>query len=147
MSRPASKRKSLSWAARPAPSGQVSAAPNSYLPYRASKAGLHLIARNLGQYLAPSGILVALINPGLVDTRGVLDRKPGDPVPEEFVSILPLIEKGIIRCESPADAVANMLARIDQLGPDDVGEVPQCGRTGNTLVVLPLTVPSTECCR
>ena len=102
--------------------GQISAAPNSYLPYRASKAGLHLIARNLGQYLAPSGVLVALINPGLVDTRGVLDRKPGDPVPEEFADIMPLIEKGVIQLQSPQEAVADMLVRIDGLTADDVGK-------------------------
>jgi NAD(P)-dependent dehydrogenase (short-subunit alcohol dehydrogenase family) len=102
--------------------GQVSAAPNTYLPYRASKAGLHLMMRNLALHLAPQGITVGLINPGLVDTRGVLDRKPGDPVPEEFVSIMPLIEKGIIQLQSPAEAVADMLVRIDGLSADDAGK-------------------------
>ncbi len=102
--------------------GQVSAAPNTYLPYRASKAGLHLIAKNLGLHLAPAGIKVALINPGLVDTRGILDLKPGEPVPEEFVSIMPLVKQGIIELDTPTEAVAEMIQRIDLLSDEDVGK-------------------------
>jgi len=101
--------------------GQVSAAPNTYLPYRASKAGLHLIARNLSLALAEEGITVGLINPGLVDTRGVLDRKPGEPVPEEFVPIMPLIEKGLIKLQRPADAVRDMQAQIAKMSPESPG--------------------------
>jgi NAD(P)-dependent dehydrogenase (short-subunit alcohol dehydrogenase family) len=101
--------------------GQVSAAPNSYLPYRASKAGLHLIAKNLGLHLAGEGIRVALINPGVVDTRGVLDVGPDDPVPKEFRDIMPLVRQGIIELQRPEDAVADMLERIDGLSDADVG--------------------------
>lgn len=100
--------------------GQVSAAPNSYLPYRASKAGLHLIAKNLGLHLAGEGVRVALINPGVVDTRGVLDIGPNDPVPKEFRDIMPLVRQGIIELQRPADAVADMMARIDALSDEDV---------------------------
>jgi NAD(P)-dependent dehydrogenase (short-subunit alcohol dehydrogenase family) len=100
--------------------GQVSAAPNSYLPYRASKAGLHLIAKNLGLHLAGQGIRVALINPGVVDTRGVLDIGPDDPVPKEFRDIMPLVRQGIIELQRPEDAVADMLERIDTMTDDDV---------------------------
>jgi NAD(P)-dependent dehydrogenase (short-subunit alcohol dehydrogenase family) len=101
--------------------GQVSAAPNTYLPYRASKAGLHLIARNLSLALAEQGITVGLINPGLVDTRGVLDRKPGEPVPEEFVPIMPLIEKGLIELQRPADSVRDMRLQIARMSPESPG--------------------------
>ncbi len=101
---------------------QISAAPNSYLPYRASKAGLHLLIRNLSYHLAPGGIRVALLNPGLVDTRGVLDRKPGDPVPEEFQPIMPLIEQGVIELDRPADAVADLLLRIDEMDTQEPGQ-------------------------
>jgi len=100
--------------------GQVSAAPNSYLPYRASKAGLHLIAKNLGLHLASEGIRVMLINPGVVDTRGVLDLGPDDPVPKEFRDIMPLVRQGIIPLQRPEDAVADMLERIDALSDADV---------------------------
>ena len=100
---------------------QVSAAPNSYLPYRASKAGLHLIARNLSLHLAGQGITVGLINPGLVDTRGILDLKPGDPVPEQFKPVMPLIEQGIIKLQTPTEAVADMRVRIDALSTEDPG--------------------------
>mgnify|MGYP001818020886 CR=1 FL=1 len=100
--------------------GQVSAAPTSYLPYRASKAGLHLIAKNLGLHLAGQGIRVALINPGVVDTRGGLDIGPDDPVPKEFRDIMPLVRQGIIELQRPEDAVADMLERIDTMTDDDV---------------------------
>ena len=101
---------------------QVSAAPNTYLPYRASKAGLHLIARNLSLHLAADGITVGLINPGLVDTRGILDLKPGDPVPEQFKPIMPLIEQGVIELQTTSDAVADMLVRIDELSIASPGQ-------------------------
>lgn len=101
---------------------QVSAAPNSYLPYRASKAGLHLIARNLSLHLAGDGISVGLINPGLVDTRGILDLQPGDPVPEQFKPVMPLIEQGIIQLQTTTDAVADLRVRIDELSPDNPGQ-------------------------
>jgi NAD(P)-dependent dehydrogenase (short-subunit alcohol dehydrogenase family) len=100
---------------------QVSAAPNSYLPYRASKAGLHLIARNLSLHLADKGIAVGLINPGLVDTRGILDLKPGDPVPEQFKPVMPLIEQGIIQLQTTQEAVADMRIRVDELSVDEAG--------------------------
>lgn len=96
---------------------QLAGAANSYLSYRASKAGLHLIARNLSLYLADQGIAVGLINPGLVDTRGVLDREPGEPVPEEFAGIMPMIESGAIELQRPAESVSEMLHRIDELSP------------------------------
>lgn len=101
---------------------QVSAAPNSYLPYRASKAGLHLIARNLSLYLADQGIAVGLINPGLVDTRGILDLKPGDPVPEQFKPVMPLIEQGIIKLQTTEEAVTDIRARIDELSVENPGQ-------------------------
>lgn len=100
---------------------QVSAAPNSYLPYRASKAGLHLIARNLSLHLAADGIAVGLINPGLVDTRGILDLKPGDPVPEQFKPVMPLIEQGVIKLQTTEEAVADIRVRIDELSTEDPG--------------------------
>lgn len=101
---------------------QVSAAPNSYLPYRASKAGLHLIARNLSLHLADEGIAVGLINPGLVDTRGILDLKPGDPVPEQFKPVMPLIEQGIIKLQTTKEAVTDIRVRIDELSTENPGQ-------------------------
>lgn len=89
--------------------------------YRSSKAGLHMAAHQLAQTLAPRGILVGLINPGLVDTKGVLDLKPGDPVPAVFKPLLPLIESGQLGLMRPAESVTEMIRLIDDLGAEEAG--------------------------
>ncbi len=90
--------------------------------YRSSKAGLHLAAHRMAMDLAPRGIIVALINPGLVDTKGLLDLKPGDPVPEVFKPLLPLIESGDLELSRPAESAAAMATIIDGLGSEDAGK-------------------------
>jgi NAD(P)-dependent dehydrogenase (short-subunit alcohol dehydrogenase family) len=89
--------------------------------YRSSKAALHLAVHQLAIDLAPVGITVGLLNPGIVDTKGVLDLKPGDPVPEVFKPLLPLIESGELELIRPAESVAAMAALIETLGPDRAG--------------------------
>jgi NAD(P)-dependent dehydrogenase (short-subunit alcohol dehydrogenase family) len=89
--------------------------------YRSSKAGLHFAAHQLARTLAPRGITVGLLNPGIVDTKGVLDLKPGDPVPAVFQPLLPLIESGELQLIRPAESVAAMAELIDGLGPDTAG--------------------------
>ena len=89
------------------------------LAYRGSKAGLHMIAHQLGLVLAEQGIAVMLVNPGLVDTQGVLDRKPGDPVPEAFVPLLPLIESGQLNLIRPSESVRGMRQLIAKMQPED----------------------------
>ena len=89
------------------------------LAYRGSKAGLHMIAHQLGLNLADQGIAVMLVNPGLVDTQGVLDRKPGDPVPEAFVPLLPLIDSGQLNLIRPDESVAGMRKLIAAMRPED----------------------------
>jgi NAD(P)-dependent dehydrogenase (short-subunit alcohol dehydrogenase family) len=51
--------------------GLVSPPANLY-PYRASKAALNMLMHVLALDLRERGIRVALLNPGLVDTRGIL---------------------------------------------------------------------------
>ncbi len=60
-----------------------------YLPYVAAKAGVHAIARSLALELAPRGIRVNVIAPGLTDTpmtqgvSGHIERQlPGIPLGE-----------------------------------------------------------------
>ena len=62
--------------------------PANLYAYRASKAALHLLARNLALDLRRRGLIVGLVNPGLVDTRGLLDLAPDDPGPPDLRAIL-----------------------------------------------------------
>lgn len=89
--------------------------------YRSSKAGLHFAAHELAMDLAPRGITVGLLNPGIVDTKGVLDLKPGDPVPKVFQPLMPLIESGELKLIRPAESVAGMATLIAELGPESAG--------------------------
>jgi len=91
--------------------------PANLYPYRASKAALNLLMHNLALDVAKRGILVGLINPGLVDTRGVLKLKPGEAPPEEFAALMPLIQAGKIRLITPEESVSAMVKLIDGLTP------------------------------
>jgi glyoxylase-like metal-dependent hydrolase (beta-lactamase superfamily II) len=87
--------------------------PSGWL-YRASKAALNMLMHNLAVDLKPRGIKVLLVNPGLVDTRGIMSRKPGDPVPEEFAAVMPAIESGQLKLMTTTESVTGMLALLDR---------------------------------
>ena len=67
------------------------------------------------------GIIVALVNPGLVDTRGLLALKPGDPVPDEFAPLMPLIRNGTVKLTSPAVSVKAMIELVEHITPEQAG--------------------------
>jgi NAD(P)-dependent dehydrogenase (short-subunit alcohol dehydrogenase family) len=96
-------------------------APADFYAYRASKAGLHLLMRNTALDLGRQGILVALVNPGLVDTRGFADIGPNDPVPADFKQVVKLIRSGDLELASPEEAVADMIELIAGLTPEQTG--------------------------
>ena len=95
--------------------------PADFYSYRASKAALHFIAHNLALELAEENVPVGLINPGLVDTRGLAKIGPDDPVPEDFKQIVTLIRSGAITLISPEESVENMRALIADLSPEQSG--------------------------
>ncbi len=95
--------------------------PANLYSYRASKMAVHLFAYNLSLELPERGILVGLLNPGIVDTKGVLDLKPGDPVPEAFQDLMPLIESGVLQLMRPPESISAMIERIDELSPETNG--------------------------
>jgi NAD(P)-dependent dehydrogenase (short-subunit alcohol dehydrogenase family) len=98
----------------------ITANPDFYA-YRASKAALHLLTKNVALQLADQGVLVALINPGLVDTRGFAKIGPDDPVPEDFKQVVQLIRSGALTLSTPQEAVEQMLDVIDNLQPEQTG--------------------------
>jgi NAD(P)-dependent dehydrogenase (short-subunit alcohol dehydrogenase family) len=95
--------------------------PANLYPYRASKAALNLLMHNLALDVARRGILVGLLNPGLVDTRGVLKLKPGEPPPEEFAALMPLIRAGKIPLITTEESVTSMVKLIDGLNEAQSG--------------------------
>ena len=95
--------------------------PADFYSYRASKAALHFLAHNLALELANDGVVVGLINPGLVDTRGLADIGPDDPVPEDYAQIVKLIRAGAIELTTPQESVAAMRTLIDSLTLEQSG--------------------------
>ncbi len=95
--------------------------PADFFTYRASKAALHFLMHNLALELADERIVVGLINPGLVDTRGLADIGPDDPVPADFAQVVRMIRAGVIELTPPEESVAAMIKLIDSLGMEQSG--------------------------
>jgi NAD(P)-dependent dehydrogenase (short-subunit alcohol dehydrogenase family) len=96
--------------------------PVQFYPYRASKAALNMLMHGVALDLAPRGIVVGLVNPGLVDTRGIMALKPGDPVPDEFVPVMPLVRSGALKLITPAESVRAMIRLVEGLSPERSGK-------------------------
>ncbi len=97
--------------------------PITLYSYRASKAALHLAVNNLYHEMLSEDVIVSLINPGLVDTRGFLELKPDDPIPEELTKMVPetlirMIQEGKIPMVTTYESVSKMMSYIDQLTID-----------------------------
>ena len=94
--------------------------PVTLYSYRSSKAALHLAVHNLYHELISENVMVSLINPGLVDTRGFLDLKPEDPIPEELTKMVPetlirMIQEGKIPMITTYESVTKMMSYIEDL--------------------------------
>ena len=87
--------------------------PANLYAYRSSKAALHLIARNLALDLKARSLIVGLINPGLVDTRGLLDLAADDPGPPDLQHLVKLVRAGMIPLIRSAPSVTGMRALIE----------------------------------
>ena len=96
--------------------------PPDFYAYRASKAALHLLMKNVALDVANEGILVGLINPGLVDTRGFGDIGPDDPVPDDFKQVVNLLRSGVLTLSTPEEAVGKMMVLIDSLTTEQSGK-------------------------
>ncbi len=117
----ASRQKKIITLGSAAGSTQLIGPPPDFYAYRASKTALHLLMRNVALGLADDGVIVGLINPGLVDTRGFANIGPDDPVPEDFRQIVTLIRSGALKLSTPAEAVDRMIALIENLTPEQSG--------------------------
>lgn len=101
-----------------------------FLGYRASKATLNSIMHNLSLQLRERSILVGLINPGTVDTRGVLDMTE-ETAPPEYLPAIKMIAAGQMKPQRTPDAVKNLIGIIDGMTMDDSGRF--IDKTGETL--------------
>jgi NAD(P)-dependent dehydrogenase (short-subunit alcohol dehydrogenase family) len=72
--------------------------------------------------LRSRGISVGLINPGLVDTRGLLDLPPEDPGPPDLAHLVRLVRAGAVPLIRPDVSVSGMIGLIEDLGPERSGE-------------------------
>ncbi len=95
--------------------------PANLYAYRSSKAALHLLARNLALDLKPRGLIVGLVNPGLVDTRGLLDLAPADPGPPDLQHVVKLVRAGVVPLIRPMASVTGMRALIEAWTLDQSG--------------------------
>jgi NAD(P)-dependent dehydrogenase (short-subunit alcohol dehydrogenase family) len=95
--------------------------PANLYAYRSSKAALHLLARNFALDLKARGVVVGLVNPGLVDTRGLLDLAGDDPGPPDLQHLVKLVRAGVVPLIRPAASVAGMRALIDGWTLDQTG--------------------------
>lgn len=96
-------------------------APANLYAYRASKAALHLLARNLALDLGPRGIVVGLVNPGLADTRGLLSLGPDEAPPPDLAPIMALVRAGVVRMITAEESVRGMVRVIDALDAGSAG--------------------------
>lgn len=95
--------------------------PANLYAYRASKAALHMLVRNLSLDLKARGIVVGLVNPGLVDTRGLLDLAPEDPGPPDLQHLVRLVRAGVVPLLRPPASVTGMRQVIDGLDAERAG--------------------------
>lgn len=91
--------------------------PGAY-QYRASKAAVNMIMRIMSFELADRGIIVSLIHPGMVDTRGYMDADVAT-LPKQVRDAMPMIRKTFLR---PRESVDQMITLIDGLTPEVSGQ-------------------------
>jgi NAD(P)-dependent dehydrogenase (short-subunit alcohol dehydrogenase family) len=96
--------------------------PANLYAYRASKAALHLMAHNLSLDLKARGLIVGIINPGLVDTRGLLNLAADDPGPPDLQHLVKLVRAGVIPLIRATPSVTGMRALIDSWTLEQSGQ-------------------------
>lgn len=118
----AGRQKKIIFLGSAAGSASLLQPPANLYAYRASKAALHLMARNLALDLRARGLVVGLVNPGLVDTRGLLELAADDPGPPDLQHLVKLVRAGIIPLIRPAPSVTSMRALIDAWSLEQSGQ-------------------------
>lgn len=109
--------------------GSTAGSTGSLLPpvklfaYCPAKAALHSMVRGLHLNLSGEGITVGLLEPGVVDTQGFSQVKPGEPAPYGMDIVVQLLQEGKLQMAAPADAVASLRKIIEGLNPETGGRL------------------------
>lgn len=89
--------------------------------YLGCRAALNGISRLMSFDLAEHGIRVALVTPGLVDTKGILDLGPNDPAPQGFEFLADAVRSGRVSMMRPPESVTGIRKVIDELSLKNSG--------------------------
>lgn len=95
--------------------------PYMMFAYCGAKSALHNMVRGLHLHLRDEGITVGLLEPGVVDTQGFRDVRPGEPAPYGLDHVVELVRQGKLTLADPADAVKGLRLLIAGMTPDDGG--------------------------
>ncbi len=98
-------------------------APVQLFGYCSAKAALHSMVRGLHLNLAPQGITVGLLEPGVVDTQGFSDVQPGEPAPLGLDYVVELVRSNKLVMDTPAGAVEKLRKIIDTMSPEEGGQL------------------------
>lgn len=85
--------------------------------YRASKAAINMIMRLLALEVSDRGVIVGIIGPGSIDTRGILDADPAT-LPESTRKRLASGNETLLR---PRQTIDSMISLINGLTMDESG--------------------------
>ena len=109
--------------------GSTAGSTGSILPpvklfaYCPAKAALHSIVRGLHLNLAPEGITVGLLEPGVVDTQGFANVAEGEPAPYGMDAVVELLREGVLEMATPASAVTALRGIIETMTPQSGGQL------------------------
>ena len=84
--------------------------------YRASKAGLNMAMRAMGEAVKERGVIVAVIAPGTIDTEGYMNAGDPSSIPDRYKR---MIQLGAL---DPRHAITDMMDLIDELTLDDINK-------------------------
>ncbi len=87
--------------------------------YRASKAGLNMAMRSMGEAVKDRGVIVAVFAPGTIDTENYMNAEDPSTIPPQYQR---MIQVGAL---DPRHAITDMIDLIDGLTLDDIDKYHQ----------------------
>ena len=98
-------------------------APVDLFAYTSAKAALHCLVRGLHLNLAPQGLTIGLLEPGMTDTQGFMDLPEGAPAPHGLERVMELIRAGKLVMTTPEESVTQLRRAIAEMTPETGGRL------------------------